>query len=44
MGSGVFDQEKAQEFMEIHSYNQLVCSCPNVINDMDLIADNLFAR
>jgi alkylation response protein AidB-like acyl-CoA dehydrogenase len=44
MGSGVFDREKAHEFMETHSYNQLVCSCPNVINDMDLIADNLFAR
>jgi alkylation response protein AidB-like acyl-CoA dehydrogenase len=44
MGSGVFDQETAHEFMETHSYNQLVCSCPNVINDMDLIADILFAR
>jgi len=44
MGSGVFDQATAHEFMETHSYNQLVCSCPNVINDMDLIADILFAR
>jgi alkylation response protein AidB-like acyl-CoA dehydrogenase len=44
MGSGVFDQEAAHEFMETHSYNQLVCSGLNVINDMDLIADLLFAR
>jgi len=44
MGSGVFDQKTAHEFMETHSYNQLVCSSLNVINDMDLIADNLFAR
>ena len=44
MGTGVFDSEKAHEFMENHSYNQLVCSCPDIINDMDLIADILFAR
>ena len=44
MGSGVFDQKTAHEFMETHSYNQLVCSSLNVINDMDLIADILFAR
>jgi hypothetical protein len=30
--------------MEAHSYNQLVCSSLNVINDMDLVADILFAR
>ena len=44
MGSGVFDQKAAHDFMETHSYNQLVCSSLNVINDMDLIADILFAR
>jgi len=44
MGCGVFDQKAALDFMETHSYNQLVCSGLNVINDMDLIADILFAR
>ena len=44
MGCGVFDQKAALDFMETHSYNQLVCSGLNVINDMDLVADILFAR
>jgi alkylation response protein AidB-like acyl-CoA dehydrogenase len=44
MGCGVFDQKAAHDFMETHSYNQLVCSSLNVINDMDLVADILFAR
>jgi hypothetical protein len=44
MGCGVFDQKAAYDFMETHSYNQLVCSSLNVINDMDLVADILFAR
>ena len=44
MGCGVFDQKAAFDFMEAHSYNQLVCSSLNVINDMDLVADILFAR
>jgi len=44
MGSGVFDQKAARDFMETNSYNQLVCSNLNVINDMDLVADILFAR
>ncbi len=44
MGCGVFDQKAALDFMETHSYNQLVCSSLNVINDMDLVADILFAR
>ena len=44
MGCGVFDQKTAHDFMETHSYNQLVCSSLNVINDMDLVADILFAR
>ena len=44
MGCGVFDQKAAYDFMEAHSYNQLVCSSLNVINDMDLVADILFAR
>ncbi len=44
MGSGVFDQKAARDFMEANSYNQLVCSSLNVISDMDLVADILFAR
>ncbi|MBW1739236.1 MAG: acyl-CoA dehydrogenase, partial [Deltaproteobacteria bacterium] len=44
MGSGVFDQKAAHDFMETNSYNQLVCSSLNVINDMDRVADILFAR
>jgi alkylation response protein AidB-like acyl-CoA dehydrogenase len=44
MGCGVFDHKAAYDFMETHSYNQLVCSSLNVINDMDLVADILFAR
>jgi len=44
MGCGVFDQKAAYDFMETHSYNQLVCSSLNVINDMDLVADILFTR
>ena len=44
MGCGVFDQKAALDFMESHFYNQLVCSSLNVINDMDLVADILFAR
>jgi hypothetical protein len=44
MGSGIFDQKAACDFMETNSYNQLVCSSLNVINDMDLVADILFAR
>jgi alkylation response protein AidB-like acyl-CoA dehydrogenase len=44
MGCGVFDQRAADDFMETHSYNQLVCSSLNVINDMDLVADILFGR
>jgi alkylation response protein AidB-like acyl-CoA dehydrogenase len=44
MGCGVFDQKAAHDFMETHSYNQLVCSSLNIINDMDLVADILFAR
>ena len=44
LGSGVFDQKAIQDFMTVHSYHQLVCSCLNLISDMDRIADILFAR
>ncbi len=44
LGYGVFDQNAIQEFMTAHSYHQLVCSSLNIINDMDKVADILFAR
>jgi alkylation response protein AidB-like acyl-CoA dehydrogenase len=44
LGSGVFDQNAIQNFMTAHSYHQLVCSSLNIINDMDRVADILFAR
>jgi alkylation response protein AidB-like acyl-CoA dehydrogenase len=44
LGSGVFDQNAIQDFMTAHSYHQLVCSSLNIINDMDRVADILFAR
>ncbi len=44
LGTGTFDQKAAFDFMENNSYDQLVCSSQNVINDMDAVADILFAR
>jgi len=44
LGSGVFDQNAIRDFMTVHSYHQLVCSSLNIINDMDRVADILFAR
>ena len=44
LGSGVFDQNAIQDFMTAHSYHQLVCSSLNIFNDMDQVADILFAR
>jgi alkylation response protein AidB-like acyl-CoA dehydrogenase len=44
MGSGVFHQKAAYDFMETNSYDKLVLSSLNVINDMDLVADILFGR
>ncbi len=44
LGSGVFDQKAIQDLMTAHSYHQLVFSSPNLIRDMDRIADILFAR
>jgi alkylation response protein AidB-like acyl-CoA dehydrogenase len=44
LGSGVLDQNAIQDFMTAHSYHQLVCSSLNIINDMDRVADILFAR
>jgi alkylation response protein AidB-like acyl-CoA dehydrogenase len=44
LGSGVSDQNSIQKFMTAHSYHQLVCSGLNIIDDMDRVADILFAR
>ncbi|MEJ2658668.1 MAG: acyl-CoA dehydrogenase family protein, partial [Desulfobacterales bacterium] len=44
LGSGVFDENAIQDFLNTHSYHQLVCSSLNIINDMDRVADILFAR
>ncbi|MCP4107780.1 MAG: acyl-CoA dehydrogenase [Desulfobacteraceae bacterium] len=44
MGSGVFDQNTVSGFMEAVSYNEMINSCHNIINDMDKVADILFER
>jgi alkylation response protein AidB-like acyl-CoA dehydrogenase len=44
MGSGIFDQKVISEFMETISYNTLISSYHNIINDMDQVADILFKR
>jgi alkylation response protein AidB-like acyl-CoA dehydrogenase len=44
MGTGVFDQKAASDYMKTSSFNQLVYSSLNVINDMDMVADILFER
>ncbi len=44
MGSGVFDQQAASDFLANASGNQLLFSSLNVIQDMDLVADILFER
>ena len=44
MGTGQFDNSFITGFMEKISYDQLAGSCENIINDMDQVADILFAR
>ncbi len=44
MGTGQFDNSFKTGFMEKISYDQLSGSCENIINDMDQVADILFAR
>jgi len=44
MGSGIFDQKTISAFMETISYNALISSYHNIINDMDQVADILFKR
>ncbi len=44
MGTGIFDKKTASDFMETKPYKRLVYSSLNIINDMDKVADILFAR
>ena len=44
LGSGLFNQAAVSEFMETISYNKLIFSAWNNIEDMDLVADILFER
>jgi alkylation response protein AidB-like acyl-CoA dehydrogenase len=44
MGTGAFDQKTVFNFMETVSYNDLICSYQNIVNDMDKVADMLFER
>ncbi len=44
MGSGIFDQKAAADFLATASCKQLSCSSLNVMHDMDLVANILFER
>lgn len=44
LGCGVFDQTTIYDFMKTQSYNELIYSSLNILNDMDLVADILFKR
>lgn len=44
MGSGVFDDKIASDFMETISYSKLICGFKNIIKEMDIVADILFER
>ncbi|MBN1931084.1 MAG: acyl-CoA dehydrogenase family protein [Desulfobacterales bacterium] len=44
MGTGISDQQVRSDFIEKISYNKLIDSYQNVIDDMDRIADILFER
>jgi alkylation response protein AidB-like acyl-CoA dehydrogenase len=43
-GSGIFDENKVSEFLESISQNRLLRCYPELIEDMDRVADNLFER
>ena len=43
-GSGNFEQKEILDFFASVSYNDMIFSCENLINDMDLAADILFER
>jgi alkylation response protein AidB-like acyl-CoA dehydrogenase len=44
MGIGIFDKNAVAEFLDSTSYNELLDSYRDVINDMDKAADYLFER
>lgn len=44
LGSGVFNKDTIQDFMESHSFDLLICSSLHVIKDMDRVADIVFER
>jgi alkylation response protein AidB-like acyl-CoA dehydrogenase len=44
MGSGLFDPSAASDFMERISYYKMICSCQDIIKDMDRVADIMFER
>jgi alkylation response protein AidB-like acyl-CoA dehydrogenase len=44
MGIGIFDKRAVAEFLDSTSYNELLDSYRDVINDMDKAADYLFER
>ncbi len=43
-GTGVFDQESVDKFMESVAYHELVQSTRNIVKDMDQVADIVFER
>lgn len=44
LGTGLFEQNEAVDFISSDAYKQLVYSSHNVISDMDLLADIIFSR
>jgi hypothetical protein len=44
MGIGIFDKGAVDEFLSTVSYNELLDSYRDVINDMDKAADFIFER
>ena len=44
MGSGLLEESRSADFLKTISYNKLIFSSRNIINDMDRIADILFER
>jgi len=44
LGSGAFEQDQVQAFLEKVNYQDMVHTCKNMIKDMDRVADLLFER
>ncbi len=44
LGSGAFEQDQVQAFLQKIKYEDLVHTCKDMIKDMDRVADHLFAR